>query len=165
MDYLQVDDRLAVCGSRQHILNSKSYSPSKIYCFEPSEMVTSYSIIFLMRNDFILSPKINEIVQRLFESGVIGHWSQLSKRKRKPELPYIIPLKLTKEHMYFAMIFIMSMGSFLAILILIQEIYVSRKMKQANKSRYWTYLEWILDDECHFNNYSTHRQTMKKITK
>lgn len=143
------DDKVAIGGSRQHILNIERFSPSKIHCFDSKERVISYYISFLMRSDFHLISKINRIIRKLSDGGLIVYWDRISKRKRERELPYVIPIKLKLEHFYFGMFFTISCGSFLATLIFVLEIFVSKKMKQKRKPKIWTYLAWFIDGERH----------------
>lgn len=74
---------LAVGGSRKHILNSRSYLPSKLFCFGRDESITGYQPAILMGKKFQRRQKIDEIIQRAFEGGLFFKWEKDTQRKRK----------------------------------------------------------------------------------
>lgn len=140
---------LAVGGSRQRILNSRSYSPSKIFCFGRNENIASYYSALLIRNEFRLLKRINDIIRNAFESGLFVKWDLDNQRKKERMIPFEIPDQLTIEHYSGTFIFLITGGTVLATMTLLAERVTYRKMQNPNRSRFWMYLECILDGERH----------------
>lgn len=147
---MKYDDNLAIGGSRQHILNSRSYSPSKIYCFDRDENIASYQPALLMRKDFALRQKIDEIIQYAFESGLFVKWDRDSQRKKERILPFIPETELSLGHLSPAFVFIICVGSIMSILSVISELIIYRNMQQEQRSWIWMYFEQFFDGNRHY---------------
>lgn len=78
----------------EHILNSPTYSPSTIQCFEKSQAFGAYQISLRMRNGFNFTNNINETIRHLFESGLFEKWDHDNQREKKHEVPFIPPIQL-----------------------------------------------------------------------
>ena len=152
MDHLKHDDNdyLAVGGSRQRILNSRSYSPLKIYCFDREENIASYQPALFMRQDFNLKRKINRIILNAFESGLFVKWDRDSQRKKERIIPYTPNPSFTLKEYTFAFVFVVGIGSLMAASSLLCEIVINRKMKQTTKAKIWSYLEQFFDGDRHY---------------
>lgn len=142
---LRENYRLAVGGSRQRILNSRFYSPSKIYCFGHAENIASYQSVLLMRKDFALIGKIDKIIRNAFECGLLVKWDRDSQRKKERIDPFEPKYALTLEQYVVFLVVIYSIGCIWAILSFFAEIIIKRKMKQRKRSPIWKYLERFFD--------------------
>lgn len=141
---------LAVGGSRQQILNGRSYSASSIFCFDQNEHIASYQPAMMVRKGFPLESKINEIIQDAFESGLFIKWHRNSERKLERAIPNEPPTELTLKDLRFAFVWILLGGYILSTLAFISELIISRQMKQPSRSWIWAYLEQFFDGERHY---------------
>lgn len=141
---------LAVGGSRRHILSSQAYSPSKIYCFDQSQSIQSYSTALYMPTVFDLRLKIDKIIQKLLEGGLFVKWNKDSILRRKFEIPDSQPLGMTFEDISTPFIFLFIIGSVISMSSFICELIIFRKMKQHNRHVIWIYLEQFFDGRRHY---------------
>lgn len=144
------NDDLAVGGSRQNILNSRSYSPSKIFCFDRDKSIASYHPALMMRNEFHLRPRINEIIQNAFDSGLFDKWNRDNQKKKERLIPFEEPDALNIYHLIPAFINFIFCGSFISILTFFCECFIHRKMQEQNLSRNCMYVEQFLDSDRHY---------------
>lgn len=152
LDHLKHDDNddLAVGGSRQRILNSHSYSVSEIFCFNRNERIASFQPALLIRRDFAMRQRIDEIIQNAFEGGLFVKWDRDSQRRKKPLLPYSPKPILTLAEMAVLFVFFLIGGWILSISVFINEIVIKRKNQQPNRIRFWIFLEQMVDGERHY---------------
>lgn len=81
---LKTNKKLAVLVSRAHARNNPYVNESDLYCFSPSQHVYSYSIVMLTREKhFCLLPKINHLLQKFAENGLLKKWINENEIKRK----------------------------------------------------------------------------------
>lgn len=165
LNQLKHDDYLAVGGSRQRILNSRSYSPSKIFCFDQKESIAVYQQALFVRKDFALRRKVDKIIRRAFEGGLVLKWDRDSQRKKEHIIPYVPPPQFTLEEYAVAFVFIIGVGSFMSTSAFVCEIIINRKMNQMNRSRYWKYLEHFFDGKRHYLKNITDRLRRNKVRK
>ncbi|XP_059611138.1 uncharacterized protein LOC132258050 [Phlebotomus argentipes] len=81
------DSELGVAVSRQHARNSPLIDESDMFCFHRAENIYSYSVSMLVKRDFHLLPKINDIIRTILESGLLYKWqkdSEVSKVQSTP---------------------------------------------------------------------------------
>ncbi|XP_055309007.1 uncharacterized protein LOC129572917 [Sitodiplosis mosellana] len=151
LDHLKHDDNelLAIGGSRQRILNSQSYSPAGIFCFD-RESIASFQPAMLMRKDFALKRKIDEIIRNAFESGLFVKWDRDSQRKKERVIPFEPSVVLSVENIAMPLVFAIGVGSLMATAAFYCEILISRKIKENAPSRHWVYLEQFFDGERHY---------------
>lgn len=135
---------LAVGGSRQHISNSPSYSPSKLFCFDYDEHIASYQPTLLMRPDFDLGPEIDSIIRKAFESGLFVKWDRESQRKKERVVPYQPPPELTLEQYSFGLVTIYCTGMICSVFGFLLEIIVRRQTRKKPHPP-WTYLEHLVN--------------------
>lgn len=152
MNDLKHDDNydLAVGGSRQYILNSNSYSPSGIFCFDSDENIASFQPRLLIRKDFAKKMKVNEIVQNAFEGGLVVKWSNDILRRRKPIIPPEPPIGITLKFFSPVLIFVLLMGSIMSTASFLCERIIHHKLKQCPQSWIWLRLEEFFDGERHY---------------
>lgn len=141
----KANDKLAVGGPRQHIINCPQYSPSKIYCFKNQEHIAGFQPALRINKNLQFKSKIDEITKKLFEAGLFAMWTKDSQLKRKYETPYEAPLEMQVIHLCFPLIFVISLGSALGILTFIAESLVHRQINQHNRHRIWAHLEKIFN--------------------
>lgn len=140
---------LAVGGSRHHILNSRSYSPSELFCFDPRERIAGYQPVMFIRKDYALKSRIHEITRNAFESGLFAKWSRDSQRKRERIFSEEENLSVTLEDYYVALIMILGIGLSAATLIFFWEHFVQQQVQKKPRSP-WTCLRNTLDGHRHY---------------
>lgn len=138
-------------GSRQHILNSPSYSPSKVFCFDRDEGIAGYQPVLLMRKDFPLRKRIDEIIRNAFESGLFEKWDQDSSIKARQD-PFEAGTALTLEQYAVFLVIVYIIGCILSTLSLIAEFIVERNVGQDRRFRIWIYLQYLFDGKRHYWN-------------
>ncbi|KAG4079216.1 hypothetical protein HA402_004591 [Bradysia odoriphaga] len=148
--HLLHNNKLAIGGSRQNILNSPTYLQSEVFCFENLENIASYPVALYMRKNFNRKTKVDATVQQLFEAGFFDKWKRDSQLPRKHEMPYTLPLRLPVTHISAVLIFIIGVGSLMSILTFAAEKLIFWKMKQPNKHAIWKYLEQFVDGQRHY---------------
>lgn len=79
---LRNDDRMAVASSRQHAENNKVIRDSEIFCFPRTSNIHSYAVKMLVRKDYHLLPKFNDLIARVLESGLFGKWYSEAKARK-----------------------------------------------------------------------------------
>lgn len=146
---LLYDDKLAVGGSRQNILNSPSYSPSNVFCFNKLENIASYPIALYMQKDFYLKKQVDNIIRKIFDAGLVEKWLQDSCIE-KYESRYYPPDQLSVAYIGAALVFFLGVGSLFSISTFIAEKLVSWKMKQPARHKIWIYLEQFFDGKRHY---------------
>lgn len=145
---MKYDDNsdLAVGGSRQRILNSPAYSRRKTFCFDPSESITTYQPALLIRNDFPLKSKVNDIIQNAFEGGLFLKWNRASQRKKERIIPFEVKPAITLEQYSIALVLVIGGGFFVASLTFFAEMIIQW---QSSSNRFWTAFECIVDGKRH----------------
>lgn len=141
---------MAVGGSRQHILNSPSYSASEMFCFDRAESIAGYQPVLLMRKDFPFRNRIDEIIGNAFESGLFNKWIRDSQRKKQQTVPFEPKPALTLVQFAVFFTFIYCLGCIMSTLSFCSEILTQRMMKQRNVHRIWIYFERLFDGERHY---------------
>lgn len=157
MEHLLDDDKgdVTLGVSRQQILNAPAYSPSKIYCFDRSQIIASYSIALCMKKDFRMQIQtdINETIKKLFEGGLFVKWHRDSQRCEKYEIPFSPSPKVTFDDLAGIFTFVYVVGSIMSISSFFCEKIIYHKMQQPNKHKIWIYLEQFFDgDRYYFKN-------------
>ena len=158
------NDDLAVGGSRQRILNSRSYSPSTIFCFDRVESIASYQPTLLMRKDFDLKQKIDATIQYAFECGLFAKWDRDSQRKKERLMSFVPSDGLTLQSLS-AFILVIIIGWIMSIASCVSELIIHRKLKQKQRSRIWKYLEQFFDGDRHYLKNLPERLAKRKTIK
>lgn len=136
---------LAVGGSRQHILNSRSFSPLNMYCFDQSEHIIGYQPVLLMRKHSPLRSKIDDIICNAFEGGLFVKWNRDNQRKKKKhEHRHKSPDKLTLKEYAFGIVLILGIGSTVSTLTFCVELIIKWQMKLRPRMP-WTMYEACVD--------------------
>ncbi|XP_035780489.1 uncharacterized protein LOC118460354 [Anopheles albimanus] len=79
---IRTDRQLAIAISRAHSSNSRSVGEAEMYCFAKTENIYTYSVSMLAKKDFHLLPKINDLIRRISESGLLSKWQKESEKIR-----------------------------------------------------------------------------------
>ncbi|XP_055624912.1 uncharacterized protein LOC129767755 [Toxorhynchites rutilus septentrionalis] len=82
---LRSERALAVAISRAHSHNSKNIGEAEIFCFARVDNIQTYSVGMMVKKDFHLLPKINDLIRRISESGLLGKWQVESDKIRIDE--------------------------------------------------------------------------------
>ncbi|KXJ82457.1 hypothetical protein RP20_CCG013678 [Aedes albopictus] len=82
---LHSERTVAVAISRAHSHNSKSIGEAEIFCFARTDNIQTYSVGMMVKKDFHLLPKINDLIRRISESGLLGKWQVESDKIRIDE--------------------------------------------------------------------------------
>lgn len=146
LNHLAYDENadLAVGGSRQHILNTRQYSMSNLFCFSRDENIASYPSVLLMRKDFAFRSRIDYMIQNAFEGGLFVKWNRDSQRKMKRKFYLDTKPELTLKE-YGILFSIFALGWSLSILVFICEYFIQNKLKETNTSEIWRFLDRFID--------------------
>lgn len=160
LTHLEQDENynLAIGSSRQHILNSPSYTDETIFCFKRSENILSYQLSLIMREGFRLNFRFNQLISNAFESGMIVQWERVSQRKRKRIIPNEPSLPLSIDQLGVAFAVILFWGSVLSFLSFISELIIHRKMKEERPHWIWSYFEQFFDGNRHYLKDLVHKK-------
>lgn len=141
---------MAVGGSRQHILNSRFYSPWEMFCFGSDQSIVNFQPRLMLRVDILLQSKINRIIQNAFESGLFSKWERDSQRKKERIFPIEPPLTLNLEQYSFALVTIYGSGVIISTLALCFEFVIRWNMIRSHQWRIWMYLQQFFDGQRHY---------------
>lgn len=143
------NSKLAVAISREHAHNSLFISPSQFYCFEKSENIYGYGLKFLVHTNSTFLNDLNEFIQRIIESGLKGKWhsdNQISNPKKYIEESY----GQLKAEQLLGIYIIWIIGISVIITIYMLERLVYKKVRTLNASRYWKFIEMIIEPDRRF---------------
>lgn len=172
MQQLRAVDTLAVAVSRQHAMNAPTIAKADLFCFPKLNNVYSYSVSMLMRKNFHLLAKMNSIIRRVMEFGLIQKWErdgeveQLLKLKKQEMATALAAsgrkqdddenvVVLTVGHIAGAMI-IMAVGYALATFVFCMELLVMsrrcffRRRRRRQRHRLWLLANAFLDAKRYF---------------
>lgn len=80
--------------------------PSKIVCFNRSERIAGYQRRLLMRMDFPLTTRINQIIQNAFESELLAKGDRDNQRKKE----FVSKPALKLEQYSVALVIVLGIG-------------------------------------------------------
>lgn len=147
LNYAKSKPKLAVAVSRELVRHLDL--SSELYCFEKSEIIYEYALIFLARKDFLYIKELNRFIEMASESGLIEKWHlnnhirHYSKRKAK------IYSNAEASIFYGALIIAAPTEIFLLFLLFL-EIITHKKISNKNCSRIWFIIEMLIDADRHF---------------
>lgn len=156
-------DNVAVSVSREHALNSPVIAKTELFCFAKANNVYSYAVAMMTQKNFHLLGRMNSIIRRVMEFGLIQKWEKDSDVMQQLKLKLGSDAKqsssdsnedeglvvLTVDHIAGALI-IMSVGYVLALLTFIAELMVNCRMLQARHNWLWRLCDGFLDAQRHF---------------
>lgn len=148
---------MAVSVSREHALNSPVIAKTELFCFAKMNNVYSYAVAMMTQKNFHLLGRMNSIIRRVMEFGLIQKWEKDSDVMQQLKLKIGSDdsdedeglVVLTVGHIAGAMI-LMGVGYFLALLTFIAELVVNCKMLQAHHNWLWRLCDRFLDAQRYF---------------
>lgn len=144
---LDWDDKLAVATSSERVQNDCSLSKF-VHCFDEPNHIQNHPFKIFMRKDFPLRSELNQFIERVTEAGLIEKWAKIRSfpMEKPPKFAYS---EITKE-VYF--IFTCLAGGLvsLAVITLIVERIVYKKVRTSAASRVWRYIEITIDPYRYF---------------
>ncbi|XP_062546287.1 uncharacterized protein LOC134212439 [Armigeres subalbatus] len=79
---LNSEQSVAVAVSRAHSQNSKTIGEAEMFCFPRTANIQTYPVEMMVKKDFHILPKINDLIRRISESGLLGKWQVESNKIR-----------------------------------------------------------------------------------
>ncbi|KXJ82458.1 hypothetical protein RP20_CCG013679 [Aedes albopictus] len=76
------DQTVAVAVSRAHSQNSKTIGEAEMFCFTRTHNIQTYPVEMMVKKDFHILAKINDLIRRISESGLLGKWQVESNKIR-----------------------------------------------------------------------------------
>lgn len=148
---------MAVSVSREHALNSPVIAKTELFCFAKMNNVYSYAVAMMTQKNFHLLGRMNSIIRRVMEFGLIQKWEKDSDVMQQLKLKIGSDdsdedeglVVLTVGHIAGAMI-LMGVGYALALLTFIAELVVNCKMLQAHHNWLWRLCDRFLDAQRYF---------------
>lgn len=186
LNELHTKPNVAFALSRKHAIYYPQVDHRNIFCFPKKDNVYSFPVSMQTRFRFHLLPKIDNILLRLSECGLIGKWdvvqlyhmdtntsgTRLYEPKKVKQLssfaiagadnsdnPAIVRI-IKLEHIVGAL-YILLFGHIFSILILLLELCVHRKANEFNhaqKDTFWIWCDRIISPEImHYWNTTVNR--------
>lgn len=146
---LKDNNNLAVAISRQGAFNNPVIAQSDIFCFEEDQNINSYLVAMYIRRDHHNLRKLNEIIERSFESGLFVKWARDSK-VALPEATEDRPVISMELDQLYAAMFAYLVFIFFAASSFVAEIFAFRNLTGPNPSRFWAVVKFLIDDERYF---------------
>ena len=155
---LHSNNKLAVTISRAHAINSPVISKSEIFCFAKEKNVYSYSVTMFTKRNYHLLSKMNSIIRRVMEFGLIQKWERdsdelqelkLSMAEADPSDDELVVL--TVSHIAGALI-VLAIGNVMALLVFFVELFVHSKVASGDRKYFWTLLNATLNSKRYFLN-------------
>lgn len=156
-------DNVAVSVSREHALNSPVIAKTELFCFAKTNNVYSYAVAMMTQKNFHLLGRMNSIIRRVMEFGLIQKWDKDSDVMQQLKLKIGSDAKLSSSdsdddeglvvltvgHIAGALI-IMGVGYVLALLTFVAELVVNCTMLQAHHNWLWRLCDRFLDAQRYF---------------
>lgn len=143
---LEINDKLAIAVSRTHA--ATILSKQKLFCFERPQHIYSYSISLLVRNHQLLA-RINALIERILEAGLLQKWAKECNvpHKYEHEMTEIIPLKI--NHVAGGL-FIYAILVIFSVLAFFFELFVYKKSNSPQATRFWKLTSKFIDGKRYF---------------
>ena len=78
------DHKTAIAVSRAHSKNIPlMMSNDDMYCFPKTDNIFTYSVVMLMRKNYHLMFKIDDLIRQITESGLLSKWQKESEKIQK----------------------------------------------------------------------------------
>lgn len=141
-------DRSAVAVSSHY--SRVNFDVRKVYCFEDPPKIRSNSVLLKMRDTGLNRTEWNNLIQRIFESGLITKWANsaiASAKTCKGNDPTKEGIVTSDQSM--GMFVFMACGYILAAIAAILEQIIHYKVKQENHHRYWDLADKLIDARRH----------------
>lgn len=143
---LQTSNKIAVAFSQSY--SRAHHLHRTMYCFPDSANIRSYLVILKMRETSIHSTEWNGLIQSISEAGLISKWSR-STTRRSNNIETREGGTINMNH-FIGVIFFVSCGYFLALIVAICEQIIHYKAKQQrNHHRCWNAAHMLIDGQRH----------------
>lgn len=156
---LKYDDYLAVATSREHAMNNPVLPKTNVFCFPKTDNIYSFSVAMLTKKYFHLLPKMNSIIRRVSEFGLLQKWAQdnsaatlklmQNQQKSESEDDNDGLVVLTVGHITGALI-IMFLGHIVAVCVFIGELIVAKKISSSVHNCFWSFWDKTFDTKQYF---------------
>lgn len=108
-----------------------------------------------------LKKRVDEIIRRLFEAGILQKWNNKCQRKPPIEWKNEPPLQMKMEHVNL-LSFTLGFGLLSSTIAFILELIIHNRITRKTKSKIWIQLEKCVDGKRHyFLNWSESLQMQK----
>lgn len=130
------------------------YFTEHFYCLNEHEIIGNYPKSIFVKKTFPLKAKMNEIIRRAFESGIIEHWNKmLTKRINNVDSKDMERIGVLKFDHILGTLMLFLIGCICALLTFCVEIIVYDMIQKGNRKGYQKELliiaNKILDDKRH----------------
>lgn len=153
-EQLEQDDKLAIAASRELFVSSTSVEERRIrlkkrvHCFNYPEHIHEYSLRILARKDFPLLKELNGFIERVNENGCIDKW--LKRYRFVAEKQPIYEYAIATVESYASPSFVCCCIFLLALFTTMIEMIVYSKVRTPNPSKFWRFMEIIVDTDRSF---------------
>lgn len=152
LDSLQNDAHLAVMVSKKFALSYRKNTGHSFYCFGRSENIGLSLISMLVHKDFQDLERLNQIIGRLVDHGLIAKWERDYTATDEPDTKIRIELGLDQMLGSFILL---GVGSGLAVLALAAEIITFKYHPRFRNRRFCRFVQiafspdrFVLESEC-----------------
>lgn len=151
---LQWDNKLAIAipreqyRSRSETENLGFNYQNIAYCFDHPDVIYDYSLVMLVRNDFLLLNELNHFIRRAIDGGLVDKWL---KRYRSFGIGKLDANDTTVklETLFIELVIYLGIAT-LAFIIVLVERFVYGKVKTPNSKPWWRYIEMAIDPYRYF---------------
>lgn len=149
LNRLDWNDKLAIATSLERVRNDR-YFPKFIHCFGDLNNIQKYPMRIFMRNDFPLRSDLNRFIGRLSENNLITRWMKQhsfgSRVENERQFRYIeIAID---DYLVIGLICVCVL--ILACIVFALERLVYKKARTCSATRFWRYLEMVIDPYRYF---------------
>lgn len=145
---LEHNPRMSIAISREHAYNNPSIPFSRIYCFEKSHIIYSYTLNFFVRKNFPYLDELDDFILITGATGLIEKWRTLDRIK--PKVKYEERSIGVTSRTFFQVLFMFLTLCTLLPMMLLFERFVHKKAHKANASNIWILFEIFIDSDRHF---------------
>lgn len=148
---LRIRDDLAVSVSRKHATSNPVVAPNEMFCFTPAHNVYGFSVTMLAQRDFHLLRRMNSIIRRAMEFGLIQKWegddaaSSSSMPPAANALHHHEELVVLRVDNIMGALILMAAGYALAIVAFAIEIGMNAKWVKRRMLRLWRFCDSLLN--------------------
>lgn len=122
---------------------------SDFYCFGHSNGFAAYPVSIFIRKNLPIKHKMNHLIRKMTENGIIEFWTKNYLLKRKVD-NYSTVSPLSLQHTS-SLVLVIPVGFFLSNMALLAEIVIFKKSSDAIRRRdrksFWNFLSKLVDGE------------------
>lgn len=144
------NDDLAFGVSRIRAISTASYVNDEIFCFDRTQNIANYTISLAFRSDYKFTSEINRVILSVLEGGLNVKWQRDNRITPSDNSGQNINLGL--EYLQIIFYFVYFPGLFVAISTFFLELFVTKKIREAQTVRerkFWIRIEYLLDGRRH----------------